>query len=107
MADSLASRLQLSERKPGNRFTPKDRTSLLLTSRPPWADAVSSGEMFVCTAVSQTEYPRHSWVCFLEWWDPGNAGTMVVVAAMMWFEINDTAFIQMDSEAFYKLDRVI
>ena len=43
----------------------------------------------------------------MEWWDPGNAGTMVVVAAMMWFEINDTAFIQMDSEAFYKLDRVI
>ena len=107
MADSLASRFQLSESKPGNRFTPEDRTSLLLTSRPPWADAVSSGEMFVCTAVSKTEHPRQSWVCFSEWWDPGNVGTTVVVAAMMWFEINDTAFIQMDSEAFYKLEGVI
>ena len=107
MADSLASRLQLSESKPGNRFTPEDRTSLLLTSRPPWEDAVSSGEMFVCTAVSHTEHPRQSWVCFSEWWDPGNVGTTVVVAAMMWFEINDTAFIQMDSEALYKLDGVI
>ena len=106
MADSLAGRLQLSERKPGNHFTPEDRTSLLLTSRPPWADAVSSGQMFVCTAVAQTAYPRQTGVCFSEWWDPGNVGTTVVVAAMMWFEVNDGAFIQMDSEAFSKLDRV-
>ena len=105
MADSLAGRLRLSKSKPGSRFTPEDCTSLLFTSRPPWADAVSSGD--VCTAVAQTEYPRQSWVRFSEWWHPRNVGTAVVVAAMMLFEINDAAFIQMGSEAFYKLDRVI